>query len=71
MIRIGPGGESERVGSGKAFGTDHDLIARAHNATITARPRPGGGLEMSVTILTRPRPEGGLEMSVTIPTRPG
>jgi signal transduction histidine kinase len=29
-------------------------IARAHNATITARPRTGGGLEMSVTIPTNP-----------------
>jgi hypothetical protein len=29
-------------------------IARAHNATLTARPRTGGGLEMSVTI---PKPE--------------
>jgi len=27
-------------------------IARAHNATITARPRSGGGLEMSVAIPT-------------------
>ncbi len=31
-----------------------DAIARAHNATITARPRPGGGLEVSVTIPTSP-----------------
>jgi signal transduction histidine kinase len=29
-------------------------IAGAHNATITTRPRPGGGLEMSVTIPTSP-----------------
>jgi signal transduction histidine kinase len=29
-------------------------IARAHNATITGRPRAGGGLEMSVTIPTGP-----------------
>ena len=27
-------------------------IARAHDATIIASPRPGGGLEMSVTIPT-------------------
>ncbi len=27
-----------------------NAIARAHNATITARPRPGGGLEISVTL---------------------
>jgi signal transduction histidine kinase len=30
-----------------------DTIARAHDATITASPRPGGGLELSVTIPTR------------------
>jgi signal transduction histidine kinase len=29
-------------------------IARAHHATITARPRPGGGLEMSVRIPAMP-----------------
>jgi signal transduction histidine kinase len=29
-------------------------IARAHNATITAYPRTGGGLEMTVTIPTSP-----------------
>jgi signal transduction histidine kinase len=28
-------------------------IARAHNATITARPRPGGGLEMVVAVPAR------------------
>lgn len=27
-----------------------DAIARAHAATITARPRPEGGLEMAVTV---------------------
>jgi signal transduction histidine kinase len=31
-----------------------DAIARAHDATITARPRAGGGLEMSVEIRTEP-----------------
>jgi signal transduction histidine kinase len=31
-----------------------NAIARAHDATITARPRPGGGLEMSVTIPASP-----------------
>jgi signal transduction histidine kinase len=31
-----------------------DSIAGAHNATISAHPRPGGGLEMSVTIPTSP-----------------
>jgi signal transduction histidine kinase len=34
-----------------------DAIARAHNATISARPRPGGGLEISVTIPTGPADE--------------
>ncbi len=38
-----PGG----VGLGLSIAS---AIARAHNTTITARPRPGGGLEMSVTI---------------------
>lgn len=31
-----------------------NAIARAHNATITARPRPDGGLEMSLTLPTSP-----------------
>jgi len=31
-----------------------NAIARAHSATITASPRAGGGLEMSVTIPTSP-----------------
>jgi signal transduction histidine kinase len=31
-----------------------NAIAGAHNATITARPRPGGGLEMSIAIPTSP-----------------
>jgi signal transduction histidine kinase len=34
-------------------------IAAAHNATITACPRPGGGLEISVTIPARHRLSGG------------
>jgi signal transduction histidine kinase len=38
---------SDGVGLGLSIA---DAIARAHNATIIARPRPGGGLEMSVTI---------------------
>jgi len=38
---------SDGVGLGLSIA---NAIARAHNATITARPRPGGGLEMSVTI---------------------
>ena len=42
---------SDGVGLGLSIA---NAIARAHNATITARPRPGGGLEMSVTIPTSP-----------------
>ena len=42
---------SDGVGLGLSIAT---AIARAHNATITARPRAGGGLEMSVTIPTSP-----------------
>jgi signal transduction histidine kinase len=38
---------SDGVGLGLSIA---NTIARAHNATITARPRPGGGLELSVTI---------------------
>jgi signal transduction histidine kinase len=42
---------SDGVGLGLSIA---NAIARAHNATITAHPRPGGGLEMSVTIPARP-----------------
>ena len=38
---------SDGVGLGLSIA---NTIARAHDATITARPRPGGGLELSVTI---------------------
>jgi signal transduction histidine kinase len=38
---------SDGVGLGLSIAT---AIGRAHNATIDARPRPGGGLEMSVTL---------------------
>jgi signal transduction histidine kinase len=38
---------SDGVGLGLSIA---HTIARAHDATITARPRPGGGLELSVTI---------------------
>jgi signal transduction histidine kinase len=41
---------SDGVGLGLSIAS---AIARAHNATITGRPRPGGGLEMSITIPTR------------------
>ena len=40
---------SDGVGLGLSIAS---AIARAHDAKITARPRPGGGLEMSVTIPT-------------------
>ncbi|HEY2440713.1 MAG TPA: HAMP domain-containing sensor histidine kinase [Solirubrobacteraceae bacterium] len=42
---------SDGVGLGLSIAS---AIARAHNATIAARPRPGGGLDMSVTIPTSP-----------------
>jgi signal transduction histidine kinase len=42
---------SEGVGLGLSIA---NAIARAHDATITARPRSGGGLEMSVTIPASP-----------------
>jgi signal transduction histidine kinase len=42
---------SDGVGLGLSIAS---AIARAHKATITGRPRPGGGLEMSVTIPTKP-----------------
>jgi signal transduction histidine kinase len=42
---------SDGVGLGLSIAS---AIARAHNATITGHPRPGGGLEMSVTIPTSP-----------------
>ena len=44
-------GFSDGVGLGLSIA---NTIASAHNATITARPRPGGGLEMSVTIPPSP-----------------
>jgi signal transduction histidine kinase len=42
---------SDGVGLGLSIAS---AIARVHNATITARPRPGGGLETSVTVPTNP-----------------
>jgi signal transduction histidine kinase len=47
---------SDGVGLGLSIAS---AIARAHNATITARPRPDGGLEMSVTI-----PQAGADVAV-------
>ena len=49
--------EKQRLNSPDGVGLGLSIasaIARAHNATITARPRSGGGLEMSVTIPTIP-----------------
>ena len=42
---------SEGVGLGLSIA---NTIALAHDATISARPRPGGGLELSVTIPSAP-----------------
>jgi signal transduction histidine kinase len=42
---------SDGVGLGLSIAS---AIARAHNATLTAHPRTGGGLEMSVTVPTSP-----------------
>jgi signal transduction histidine kinase len=42
---------SDGVGLGLSIAS---AIACAHNATITAHPRPGGGLEMSITIPINP-----------------
>ena len=47
----------QRVNSSEGVGLGLSIahtIARAHDATITARPRPGGGLELSVTIPSSP-----------------
>jgi signal transduction histidine kinase len=49
--------EKQRLNSADGVGLGLSIasaIARAHNATINARPRPGGGLEMSVAIPTSP-----------------
>jgi signal transduction histidine kinase len=43
---------SDGVGLGLSIA---HAVADAHNATITAQPRPGGGLEMLVTIPSGPR----------------
>ena len=48
---------NERLNHGNGVGLGLSIasaIARAHGATITARPRPSGGLEMSVKIPTSP-----------------
>ena len=47
----------QRVNSSDGVGLGLSIaraIARAHHATITARPRSGGGLELSVTVPTSP-----------------
>jgi signal transduction histidine kinase len=59
---------SDGVGLGLSIAS---AIARAHNAAITARPRPGGGLEMSVTIPQARADGAGAEPLVTSPVNPG
>ncbi len=52
--RLGSGdGDGDGVGVGLGLSIA-SAIARVHNATIIARPRPGGGLEMSVAIPAGP-----------------
>ncbi len=48
----------ERLSSADGVGLGLSIasaIAGVHNATITAHPRPGGGLDLSVTVPTSPR----------------
>ncbi|MGQ5259140.1 sensor histidine kinase [Micromonospora sp. ZYX-F-536] len=43
----------ERVGGGRGFGLGLSIVravARAHGGTVTARPRDGGGLEVTVSL---------------------
>ncbi|PWR06575.1 two-component sensor histidine kinase [Micromonospora acroterricola] len=43
----------ERVGGGRGFGLGLSIVravARAHSGTVTARPRDGGGLEVTVSL---------------------
>ncbi|MDO3703590.1 HAMP domain-containing sensor histidine kinase [Micromonospora sp. C28SCA-DRY-2] len=43
----------ERVGSGRGFGLGLSIVravARAHGGTVTARPRDGGGLDVTVEL---------------------
>ncbi|MET7670931.1 sensor histidine kinase [Micromonospora luteifusca] len=43
----------ERVGGGRGFGLGLSIVravARAHDGTVTARPRDGGGLEVTVNL---------------------
>jgi signal transduction histidine kinase len=51
----------ERVGNGRGFGLGLSIvraIARAHGGEVTADPRPGGGLAVTVTlpVLSADRP---------------
>ena len=45
----GTGGLQDGVGLGLSIA---EAIARAHQTTITARPRPEGGLQLSITVPT-------------------
>ncbi|MGI5524477.1 sensor histidine kinase [Micromonospora sp. CA-259024] len=43
----------ERIGGGRGFGLGLSIVravARAHGGTVTARPRDGGGLEVTVSL---------------------
>jgi signal transduction histidine kinase len=58
---------SEGVGLGLSIA---NAIAHAHNATISARPRPGGGLEMSVTLPTTGADGVGTDATAVVPGSP-
>jgi signal transduction histidine kinase len=59
---------SDGVGLGLSIAS---AIARAHNATIIGRPRPGGGLEMSVTIPDARTNGAGADPLVSSPANNG
>jgi signal transduction histidine kinase len=46
--RLSPGRTSQAAGHGLGLAITA-AIARAHHATLTARPRPGGGLDITVS----------------------
>jgi signal transduction histidine kinase len=58
---------SDGVGLGLSIA---NAIAHAHNATISARPRHGGGLEMSVTIPTTKAGGAGADAPAVVPGSP-
>ncbi len=55
---------SDGVGLGLSIAS---AIAHAHNATISAHPRPGGGLEMSVSIPTTRGDSAGADLLTPSP----